>query len=127
MDQTESNNSRGITTLGTHGNRSYPEEMVGTRHGVERAKWRHSRGRKKGASLGRWIVRKRKVERLAELSSSWHNSRNDDILSSSSGMYRTSASCICIRADITGGDRATAPSGKTERKRRTEFRELDTF
>lgn len=47
VDQTESNNSRGITTL-AHENRSYPEEMVGTRHGVERVKWRHSRGRKKG-------------------------------------------------------------------------------
>lgn len=47
VDQTESNNSRGITTL-AHGNRSYPEEMAGTRREIERVKWRHSRGRKKG-------------------------------------------------------------------------------
>lgn len=47
VDQTESNNSRGITTL-AHGNRSYPEEMVGTRREIERVKWRRSRGRKKG-------------------------------------------------------------------------------
>lgn len=47
VDQTESNNSRGITTL-AHGNRSYPEEMAGTRREIERVKWRHSRWRKEG-------------------------------------------------------------------------------
>lgn len=34
MDQTESNNSRGITTL-AHGNRSYPGEMASVRRGKD--------------------------------------------------------------------------------------------
>ncbi|TGZ47123.1 Uncharacterized protein DBV15_06120 [Temnothorax longispinosus] len=49
VDQTESNNSRGITTL-AHGNRSYSEKMAGVRR--ETGRMKRGRGREGGSTVG---------------------------------------------------------------------------
>lgn len=95
MDQTESNNSRGITTL-AHGNRSYPGEMASVRRGKDgkRVVWggRGEGGLERGGSL------MKEVE--VAFFSFTRNNENDDILLSSTRMYRTARTAF-VSADIT--------------------------
>lgn len=115
MDQTESNNSRGITTL-AHG-------IVSRRDGECET---GGRGERKSEEARRFGGKFRKVDRPEErgsgwqLSSSWHNG-DDDISSAPDPNVQDAVDCICIsRHNGWPGRQCLVFAGRRENEREAE-------